>query len=329
MSQTSQNPAPLSPAWGARRVPESLRIEAAAALVGPEAGDPLTAGRRFVQSAPGFGIDLDLMFATIEPGRSPSIGHVALAVLGAGRTAMLFVSSGSRVADDREERVAAIERACQALGEMGLDRVRIAQALPEPDQPEVHLALLDAGFMDVGRLAYLRRSVRRSEGNKRPSLTLPQGIEVRPIQGIERWRPDHAMLARALERSYEETLDCPELCGLRAVEDVIDSHRAAGQWRADLWWLVLDGGDAEGCILLNPCPEQDTVELVYLGLSPALRGRGIGRALLERAIPHAARLGVDSITCAVDRRNAPAMALYKRLGFEEFSSRDALVRAFT
>jgi ribosomal protein S18 acetylase RimI-like enzyme len=158
---------------------------------------------------------------------------------------------------------------------------------------------------------------------------LAPGIEVRAVSGMAPGSADHAALSRALERSYEQTLDCPELCGLREIGDVIESHKAAGHWRADLWCLVFEHGQPEGCILLNHCPEHDTVELVYLGLSTQLRGRGIGRALLERALPQVARLGAESITCAVDRRNAPAMTLYKRLGFEEFSSRDALVRAFT
>jgi len=325
LTQTSPNPAPASPAWRARRVPANLRADAAAALVGPEAGEPLAAGRRFVQAAPSFGIDLNLMFATMDPGRRPVIGHVALGVVGAGRTAMMFVSSGHRVSDDQAERVAAVESLCTALE--GLGRVRIAQALPEPGEVGLVRSLVSAGFRVLGDLAYMRRPLSRADRDAE-APDLPRGLVLRQVISIERGDADRALLASALERSYEDTLDCPELCGLRRIEDVIDSHKATGEWRSDLWWLVLAGDRAEGCVLLNHCPEQGSVELVYLGLSSSIRGRGVGRAVMERAIPRAARIGASSITCAVDRRNAPAIALYQRLGFREFSSRTALVRAF-
>jgi len=325
MSQTSKPRIPK--AWQARRVPPALRAAAASTLVGPEAGDPLVAGRRFVQAAPSFGIDLELMFGTIDRGRMPPVGHVALAVLGAGRTAMMFVSGGSRVADDLGERVAAIELACEHLRGLGRERVRISQALPEPDQEDVVSALVASGYTHVGELAYLRRPVTRLD-ERAPVRELPPGVSVRHVRSLERGDADREALGVALERSYVDTSDCPELCGLRDVHDVIDSHKATGEWRADLWWLVYDGVEAHGCMLLNHSPEQGATELVYLGLSPQLRARGIGRALLERALAPAARLRSEAINCAVDRRNAPAMALYERTGFVEFSSRHALVRAF-
>jgi ribosomal protein S18 acetylase RimI-like enzyme len=54
--------------------------------------------------------------------------------------------------------------------------------------------------------------------------------------------------------------------------------------------------------------------LVDLALLPALRGRGLGAALLAalqvRAAAHGARIGL-----AVLRTNAPALRLYRRAGF--------------
>lgn len=323
MSQTSQPRVPH--AWQARRVPASMRADAAATLVGPEAGDPVAAGRRFVQAAPTFGIDLDLLFATIDPARTPPIGQVALAVLGAGRTAMMFVSGEDRVADDHLERVSVIEHACAELSALGSNRPRIAQSLPEPDQGHVVNGLLAAGFFSVGELAYLRRPLSREDR----ALDLPQlppGVSIRTVQSLEPGDPDRGALAAALKQSYEDTLDCPELCGMRDVEDVIESHKATGEWRADLWWLIEEHAVVRGCMLLNHSPDQSAVELVYLGVAPALRGRGLGRALLKQAIPPTARTGAAHLNCAVDRRNAPALRVYESLGFREFSARHALVR---
>ena len=42
---------------------------------------------------------------------------------------------------------------------------------------------------------------------------------------------------RAIERSYEQSLDCPELSELRTVQDALAGHRAAGTFDASLWWV--------------------------------------------------------------------------------------------
>jgi ribosomal protein S18 acetylase RimI-like enzyme len=238
----------------------------------------------------------------------------------------MFVSGPERSVPEGEaaagERRAAVEEACLALGRERAAQVRIAQALVEGHEREIAHALVGAGFTWVGDLAYLRAAPPRASG----APQWPRGIVVRHVESIERGDRDRGLLGAALERSYEETLDCPELCGLREMDDVIDSHRATGEWRAALWRLVLVDGQAEGCMLLNHCAEQRSVELVYLGLSAALRGRGLARMLLAQGLSDAAVLGVGSVTCAVDRRNAPAMRLYRAAGFEEFGGRSAYVR---
>src|SRR6186997_1299624 len=59
-------------------------------------------------------------------------------------------------------------------------------------------------------------------------------------------------------------------------------------------------------MLLNRCPDHDSVELVYLGLSPELRGKRIGSALLQLGLSRLAGSPADHVACAVDLRNAPA-----------------------
>jgi len=58
-------------------------------------------------------------------------------------------------------------------------------------------------------------------------------------------------------------------------------------------------------------------ELVYLGVVPEMRGHGIGRALLRRAIRETAEMGLTQISLAVDAGNTPALRLYRDAGFEE------------
>jgi GNAT superfamily N-acetyltransferase len=48
------------------------------------------------------------------------------------------------------------------------------------------------------------------------------------------------------------------------------------------------------------------------------RGKGVGRALLRAAEDHARRRGCCKLTLEVQDANAPARALYQRVGFEDF-----------
>jgi ribosomal protein S18 acetylase RimI-like enzyme len=63
-------------------------------------------------------------------------------------------------------------------------------------------------------------------------------------------------------------------------------------------------------------------ELSYVGVAPAARRRGHGRALVRKAIAEAHSAGADTLTVSVDARNAPALDLYESLGFAEFDRRD-------
>ena len=113
---------------------------------------------------------------------------------------------------------------------------------------------------------------------------------------------------------------------MRPTEDVLDSHRATGAFDPNRWWLVTLEGEPEGCCLMTHCPSHRSVELVYIGLSPAIRGKGVGSRVLCTALRAVRGIDADEVTCAVDRANAPALRLYAALGFEEFTGRAAFVK---
>lgn len=77
----------------------------------------------------------------------------------------------------------------------------------------------------------------------------------------------------------------------------------------------------------------EVADLNRVVVDPGLRGRGIGRALLEAGFAWAAERGAERMLLEVEWANEPALALYRRLGFVEVSyrtnyygiSRDALV----
>lgn len=304
-------------------------------LVSQANADLDEAAKRLVESAPDHNIDLSLSFATVEPGGNGRVNvrQCCLAVLGSGRTCMMFLSEpageGERADVAMIERVACVREARRHLERTASDRAAILQALPEPEEAWAVEAFGAAGFLSVGTLRYMRcdRAIRAGSAE---AGAWPEGVSVERVmpQGQRGALPParEAEVMAALERSYVDTLDCPELCGLRSTRDVLDSHRSTGDFDPSTWWLVKHRGRPAGCMLLNRCPEQRTIELVYLGLGPELRGKGLGRALLEMGVRGARRGAAGwAVTCAVDERNAPALRLYAGLGFEAQSRRLALV----
>jgi len=338
MTQTSKNQQILT-----QQIPHSLRLSAAQRLVG--AIERREAAQRLIASAPEHGIDLDLMWGVVVEPPSPSNGgkprqrarqqvrQVVLAVLGTGRTAMLFLSNpgptrslGSSETQTRELS-ASIQAALFGLQALAPEQVALAQTLVEPEQTWAHRVCIDGGMISVGRLDYMRKPVTQVDLNAFVQPAWPEGIEVRPIRTLSPDTPnsDRRALIAALDGSYLDTLDCPELCGMRSMDDVVDSHMATGDFDPTRWHLIFKDGHPAGCCLLTHCPENHSVELVYLGIAPMARGLGLGRAVLDYAIGRLGNLAISEITCAVDDRNAPAIRIYESLGFERFDARCGFV----
>ncbi len=229
-----------------------------------------------------------------------------------GRTAMIFVSPVRSDVDLKAVSLAA-GRACQ--GQDGR-KLRLVQALLEPSQQMERKALLAAGFIDLAELLYMRRKVR---GAGAP-MQLDSSIEVR------HWsRQDQQLFADATVASYEQTLDCPGLKGLRHIDDIIAGHMASGQFHPELWFALRCGDEPVGVMLLNIVPQHCSVELVYLGLTVPWRGRGLGRRLLLHGLLVAQGYDAEQMILAVDRINTPAVALYRSIGFTQSARKLAML----
>ncbi|MFM1866628.1 MAG: hypothetical protein RL591_36 [Planctomycetota bacterium] len=85
-------------------------------------------------------------------------------------------------------------------------------------------------------------------------------------------------------------------------------------------------GTVQGVCLMNVTPDGSDAELVYLGLAPEARGKGIGQALLTHGLHACSRSRCASVSLAVDTRNVFARRLYETNGFRRVSTRIALVR---
>jgi ribosomal protein S18 acetylase RimI-like enzyme len=336
-----QPPGPFPPSppagFAVVRVGEDALVHAAERLVSQGLRDRRTAAKRLIASAPEHGIDLSAIWATVQrPGVEPlAIRQACLAVPGSGATAMIFISEPMPGGEPggpesaRAERIALLRQVAAHFVETRTPKVKILQALPDLADAWAESAFRGAGFVYVGDLEYQRRAIAPADlRGSRTETPWPEGVRVAPLTSFPESQRD-AMLLKVLEESYQDTLDCPELCGLRETPDILASHYATGVFDPSIWFIVMHregaGEVARGCMLLSRVPEQRVVELVYIGLSPEVRGKGLGRRLLDLGIRNAAEARLDAVTCAVDCRNDPARRLYQDHGFQGAGRRKAFV----
>jgi ribosomal-protein-alanine N-acetyltransferase len=70
----------------------------------------------------------------------------------------------------------------------------------------------------------------------------------------------------------------------------------------------------------------DEAEILTVAVESAERGRGVGRALLRENLRQAANAGGAAIFLEVDAANVPALALYRRHGFQQVGERPGYYR---
>ena len=270
--------------------------------------------RRFLEFAQSNRINLDGMWSVLD--EDGSIRRTLLAVPSPGRTAMLFMTRMHRT-DELLETAAMIRHAMHELGD---ENIQLAQVLLDPRDELEKQAYLMAEFTQLAELSYLERSV-PSQRDVKP-IDWPAGVTIESCQDPR----DHDW-AGALERTYEQTLDCPGLLGLRQTPDIIDGHKSIGAFEPKLWTLLRMNGRPAGVLLLNPVPASRSIELVYLGLVPEARGTGLASRLLLHGLGLLAGRSERTVTLAVDDKNAPAIRLYQKHGFRRSLRRVALIRA--
>jgi len=319
-----------------RLVEEQGLLAAAHRLAEASASGDRDAGKRFLAAARSHGIDLSNFWASSDQDTG-RVREAVLGIPGSGRTAMFFTSA-PKGRDAEQEIGRLIDLACIEFENRAAlvgDGVRLAQTLLSPGEQGAARAFVHGGFHELSRLAYLSRPVPKpAEFDGYEPWKLPAGVRAVALTELRGARDTiDRLLLTALTRSYDQTLDCPELCHLRQPEDVLESHRSVRQFDPRWWWLIELNGEPEGVMLFTANPEQGDVELVYLGLSPKLRGKGIAGTLMRSGMRELAYglkarrgRGTGKLCCAVDLANEPARRLYRGLGFQMTAERVAMVR---
>jgi [ribosomal protein S18]-alanine N-acetyltransferase len=103
-------------------------------------------------------------------------------------------------------------------------------------------------------------------------------------------------------------------------------------WSAHEIAAMIAGSTTLGAAALDPASGQlrgfsmsrlaaDEAEILTIAVEAALRGRGVGTALLAETLRQARNVGARAIFLEVEEINAPAIGLYKRFDFVKVGER--------
>lgn len=241
--------------------------------------------------------------------RAEQIVGLALGQLHAGRTASVYqpwIAPGQPPV----ARHALQDELDTSLRQMG---ARLLQALlPEGTASSAHFAA--CGYRHICDLSYLL-SLADTFPRKAPQGRI----------GFERYAPaDRQRMIKLLDATYQGTLDCPALNGVRKTDEVLDGYEQGGD---EPWFFFVREEERDiGCLLLADHAGNDHCELVYMGIVPQARGRGLGLEITRFAQWLSRTLGRSRCLLAVDDANHAAVGHYHAAGFMRWTARRVWVK---
>jgi putative acetyltransferase len=142
------------------------------------------------------------------------------------------------------------------------------------------------------------------------------------IDLIQATLPEHIEQARSLFLEYGSSLGF-SLCFQSFDEELKSLPGAYGPPSGRLL-LARYAGHAAGCVALRKL-KAGICEMKRLYVRPADRGRGLGRILVERVIAEARIIGYERMRLdTIESAMKDAIALYRRMGFEEIAPYSAI-----
>ena len=214
-----------------------------------------------------------------------------------------------------------------APGRPGLIRALVAQTLTDLRQREGLTSIVASGPLPAGsvREAFLGEGfveIERQEMSLDLSHPPPS---VPPLLGyrLGSWHPRHrdavAEVMWQANHSLPDALIYPALQTVEGCRDLV-AKIATGRWGRFLAGaspVALDADDRVVGLLLAGRIARDTGYILEVAVLPEHQGTGLGKALVALCLARCQAAGLSKVNLAVSRHNAPAMELYRRLGFEE------------
>ena len=253
-------------------------------------------------------------FLLLAARRGDDLAGAILAQQLPGKTATLF--SPQLVLGEADPSIP-LQLLANAESSLAAAGVHLCQCLLAKGLPAAPLAA--AGYQHSADLLYMT-----CEPDHFPAgpPAIP-GFKLAPFKDGE-----EAALAIVIDETYVGTQDCPALNGLRDSLDVVEGYKHVGEFRADLWLtLESETNSAAGCLILAKHPPSSTLELIYVGVTPAFRQRGLGAKLTRHAQWLAGQSNCERLVLAVDAANEPAIAMYAGAGFWAWEERAIWVKS--
>jgi ribosomal protein S18 acetylase RimI-like enzyme len=244
---------------------------------------------------------------------TPGLRGAMVSLPVAGASGLVWPPRAVAGGDEQDIEDRLVAHSCAWLRQRG---ARLAQTLLPAIELPLAAPLTRNGFCHTTRLWYMHHDLAAPP----PMSTANVRLTHEPYASC-----DPHLFHETLLRTYEGTLDCPEVTGVRDIDEIIQGHRAQGVHDPNRWWLTFREGRPAGVLLLAQMTEWPGWDLSYVGVVPEARGQGVGRELTLKALYEARAEGAAQLTLAVDQRNQPAWHLYRSLGFREYDQREVLL----
>ena len=173
------------------------------------------------------------------------------------------------------------------------------------------LILKAAGMIPMAKLVQMECIGMRNT----PRLLLSDSLlQLGQLEFIPHYTISAERWGQLVESTYVDTLDVPELNGLRNVENTLAGYASTVSGVPQSWWVVRCKNTDIGCLLLTPTAP-GYCELTYVGIRPEWRREGISKIIMNFARDWALENAPEGMMLAVDLRNFPALRLYQACGF--------------
>lgn len=182
----------------------------------------------------------------------------------------------------------------EGLGELGIDRLSVAESLLAPLGPAQRKELVEA-------MAKIRDTL--GEQPRSPNVVLRA-----PQPGDLGWVIERHAAHYASEQQWDATLEATVARIVADFAEGDDSRQAA--------WIAESDGERVGCVFCVAADQEATAQLRLLLVESSARGAGIGTRLVEECLRFAKQSGYTAIMLWTIEVLVAARRIYARSGFK-------------
>jgi GNAT superfamily N-acetyltransferase len=129
---------------------------------------------------------------------------------------------------------------------------------------------------------------------------------------IVEFRSEHAAAFKALNVAWISKYFALEAKDLEVLDDPEGKIIATG----GRIFMAFEDGEPVGCVALIAMPDRG-YEVAKMTVVETLRGSGLGRILMQRCIDAGAEAGAPRLYLETNSSLAPALGLYRAMGFKD------------